>query len=64
MSATASLEPVTAASERLNATRVAERAAALELRDAIRSAREAGYSLAQIAQVLGVSRQRVDQLSR
>jgi DNA-directed RNA polymerase specialized sigma24 family protein len=59
-----SLETVTAASERLNAARAAERAAALELRDAIQSAREAGYSLAQIAQVLGISRQRVMQLSR
>lgn len=59
-----SLETVTAASERLNAARVAERTAALELRDAIQSAREAGYSLAQVAQVLGVSRQRVMQLSR
>jgi DNA-directed RNA polymerase sigma subunit (sigma70/sigma32) len=59
-----SLEAVTAASERLNAARAAERAAALELRQAILSAREAGYSLAQVAQVLGVSRQRVDQLSR
>jgi DNA-directed RNA polymerase sigma subunit (sigma70/sigma32) len=59
-----SLENVTAASGRLNAARAAERAAALELREAIQSAREAGYTLAQIAQVLGVSRQRVMQLSR
>jgi DNA-directed RNA polymerase sigma subunit (sigma70/sigma32) len=59
-----SLENVTAASGRLNAARAAERVAALELREAIQSAREAGYTLAQIAQVLGVSRQRVMQLSR
>lgn len=58
------LDDVTAASERLNAARAAERAAALELRDSIQSAREAGYSLAQIAQVLGISRQRVMQLSQ
>jgi AraC-like DNA-binding protein len=58
------LDDVTAASERLNAARATERIAALELRDAIQSAREAGYSLAQIAQVLGISRQRVMQISR
>jgi DNA-directed RNA polymerase sigma subunit (sigma70/sigma32) len=58
------LDDVTAASERLNAARIAERTAALELRDAIQSAREAGYTLAQIGQVLGISRQRVMQLSR
>lgn len=58
------LDDVIAASERLNAARTAERRAALELRDAIQSAREAGYSLAQIARVLGISRQRVMQLSQ
>jgi len=58
------LEDVAAAGERLNAARAAERAAALELRETIRRARAAGFSLAQIAEMLGVSRQRVDQLSR
>jgi DNA-directed RNA polymerase specialized sigma24 family protein len=58
------LDDVTSAAQRWERARAAERSAALELREAIQAAREAGYSLAQIAQVLGISRQRVMQLSR
>lgn len=47
-----------------DAARKAERQAATDLRDAIRQARAADYSLAQIAAVLGISRQRVEQLSK
>ena len=44
--------------------RRAERRAAADLREAIRGAREAGYTRARIGVELGVSRQRVDPLSR
>jgi DNA-directed RNA polymerase sigma subunit (sigma70/sigma32) len=58
------LEGLRDASERLNAARAAEREAAAVLRTAILEARAQGSSLSQVAEVLGVSRQRVDQLSR
>jgi Sigma-70, region 4 len=50
--------------ERWNEARAAERRAAQEMRQAIRDARAMGRSLADIADEIGISRQRVMQLSR
>jgi DNA-directed RNA polymerase sigma subunit (sigma70/sigma32) len=58
------LSEVRAAHERLELIRAEELAARQELRAAIVDARAAGHTLVAIGEVLGLSKQRVDQLSR
>jgi DNA-binding transcriptional MerR regulator len=58
------LEDARAAGVRLEDARRVERDARLELTAAIQAARVAGFTLAQIGEALGLTRQRVEQLSR
>jgi DNA-directed RNA polymerase sigma subunit (sigma70/sigma32) len=58
------LENVRAEADLLANIRAEERNARIRLANAIRKARAEGHSLADIAKVLGISRQRVMQISR